>query len=131
MKTLDQLITESINGNSVFPDFPYVSGKGRITQLAIDLKLQKKIATLVGGDYFIDKSFMGYMAAKRSSKDNGETFIDSSILNPNKEIELSRSALNTSYKIRIDTNKNIFAFDSFNTKTKQYKGTTYFKYIPE
>lgn len=132
MKTIDQLITEALmTENFSFPGYSYETGKSRITQIAINLKMQKKIASLVGGDYFVDDSFMGHLNRKVSSKDNGETFDDKNILNPNKTIDLMRSSMNTSYKVRIDISKNIFAIDAFNTKLQQYRNTVYFKYIPE
>lgn len=138
MKQLQELIKEALitedGPNPSFPKFPYITGKGRITQIGISLKLQEKIAKEVGGDYFVDKDFKekyGHLHPFKSSKDNGKTFLDQNILNPDKFVEPMKASHNTTYSVRIDTKKCIFAIDEFKTKEQVYRCTTYFKYVKE
>ena len=113
MKQLQELIKETLvaeDAKGEYPNFPYISGKDRITQIAISLKLQKKIVEKVGGDYFVDKDFKekyGHLHPFKSSKDNGKTFLDQNILNPDKFVEPMKASQNTTYSVRIDT-KNVF-----------------------
>ena len=137
MKSLQELIKETLiteDAKGEYPNFPYIPGKGRITQLGVNLKLQKKIVEKVGGDYFTDKDFKekyGHLHPFKSSKDNGKTFLDQNILNPDKFVEPMKASHNSTYSVRIDTKKCIFAIDDFKTKEQEYKSTTYFKYVKE
>lgn len=138
MKQLQELIKETLvtedGQNPSFPKFPYIVGKLRITQISFKLKLMEQIAKEVGGDYFTDRGFeekFGHLHPFRSSKDNGKTFLDQKILNPNKFVEQMRASHNSTYAARIDTNKCIIAVDEFKTKEQTYRCTFYFKYIKE
>jgi len=52
-------------------------------------------------------------------------------LNPDKFVEPMKASQNTTYSVRIDTKKCIFAIDEFKTKEQIYRCTTYFKYVKE
>jgi len=57
--------------------------------------------------------------------------LDQNILSPDKFVEPMKASQNTTYSVRIDSKKCIFAIDEFKTKEQIYRCTTYFKYVKE
>lgn len=116
-----------------YPNFPYVTGKGRITQIANSEKLQLEVCKIVGGDFFVEKDpKWGNSTLYKASNDNGETFKDAyPNFKPTKTTDKIKSSPNRTYQARIDLKNRIFAVDSWATKQGLYINTRYFKYLEE